>query len=177
MIYPIYVHQEGDSAWGATFPDIPGCFTAADDLDDLPRAAQEAIEVHFDGEEDAIPPPGDLERLKDIPEFNGGFWMFVDIDLSKVNTPSERVNVSFPGNVLRRIDQYAAANGMTRSGFLTFAAARMMDGERLVSQGIGGTHPEGPAWQTHEAMAKNAKYVGAVIDAMKETERARRKKA
>ena len=57
MLYPAYVHKDADSAYGVTFPDFPGCFSAADELDDLPRLAQEAVEVSFDAETDAIPAP------------------------------------------------------------------------------------------------------------------------
>ncbi|NLC35815.1 MAG: RES domain-containing protein [Alcaligenaceae bacterium] len=30
MLYPIYVHKEQNNAYGAIFPDIPGCFAGAD---------------------------------------------------------------------------------------------------------------------------------------------------
>ena len=39
MFYPIHVHKEKVSAYGAAFPDFPGCFAAADHWQDLPRAA------------------------------------------------------------------------------------------------------------------------------------------
>ena len=50
MLYPVYVHKDEGSAYGLTFPDFPGCFSAADELADLSRMAQEAVELHFDGE-------------------------------------------------------------------------------------------------------------------------------
>ena len=57
MLYPVYVHP-GDAkhAHGVTFPDFPGCFSAADKWSDLPAAVQEAVEAHFNGEPDAVPP-------------------------------------------------------------------------------------------------------------------------
>ena len=40
MLYPVYVHPgDADHAHGVTFPDFPGCFSAADDWSDLPAAA------------------------------------------------------------------------------------------------------------------------------------------
>ena len=57
MIYPVYVHKDPDTAYGVTIPDFLGCFSAADELEDLPRMIQEAIEVHFEGEEGDIPTP------------------------------------------------------------------------------------------------------------------------
>lgn len=57
MFYPAYVHKDPGSAYGITLPDFPGCFTAADDLQELPRQVQEAVELHFEGENLPIPVP------------------------------------------------------------------------------------------------------------------------
>ena len=35
------VEKDPDSAYGMWFPDMPGCFPAADEFDDLPRIAAE----------------------------------------------------------------------------------------------------------------------------------------
>lgn len=40
------VEKDPDSAWGMWFPDMPGCFPAADNFDDLPRAAAELLRLH-----------------------------------------------------------------------------------------------------------------------------------
>ncbi|MGO3871130.1 MAG: type II toxin-antitoxin system HicB family antitoxin [Alcaligenes sp.] len=32
MLYPLHVHKDEHSAYGARFPDFPGCFAAADEL-------------------------------------------------------------------------------------------------------------------------------------------------
>lgn len=41
---PVYIHKDADTAYGVTFPDFPGCFSAADEMADLPRMAQEAVD-------------------------------------------------------------------------------------------------------------------------------------
>ena len=59
------VEKDPDSAWGMWFPDMPGCFPAVDDCDDLPRAAAELLREHVDALERhgiAIPGP------RSIPE-------------------------------------------------------------------------------------------------------------
>ncbi len=122
MLYPVYVHKDPDSAYGMTFPDFPGCFSAADDLGEIPRLAQEAVEVHFDGEDVEIPTPAPIEKLAADPIYEGGFWLLLDVDLSKVNTKSVRLNISLPANLVGQIDHYAAKHHMTRSGFLAKAA-------------------------------------------------------
>jgi predicted RNase H-like HicB family nuclease len=126
MIYPICVHKDPDSAYGVTIPDFPGCFSAADELEDLPRMVQEAIEVHFEGEEGDIPLPSPVEAFLGAPEYEGGFWMFVDVDLSRVSTKSIRLNISLPACLVSRIDRYAAEHRESRSGFLARAAMEEM---------------------------------------------------
>ena len=127
MLYPLYVHQENDSAYGGQFPDIPGCFTAADVQDDLPAMAQEAVEAHFEGEDTEVPAPSDIVRWKGHPEFSDGFWLLVDIDLARVNAKPVRLNISLPNALVQRIDRYAETHHMTRSGFLARAAMRAIE--------------------------------------------------
>ncbi|MFT0533782.1 type II toxin-antitoxin system HicB family antitoxin [Castellaniella hirudinis] len=126
MLYPIHVHKDRDSAYGASFPDFPGCFAGADDLQGLPRAAQEAVEAHFYGDTEAIPAPSAPEAWEGREDFAGGFWMMVDIDLSKVNAKAVRLNISLPENLVHRIDAVAKAQRLSRSAFLAKAAEREM---------------------------------------------------
>lgn len=127
MLYPVYVHP-GDErhAHGVTFPDFPGCFSAADEWADLPRLIQEAVEVYFEGEAGDIPPPTPLEVLARDPAYTDGIWLLVDIDLERVNPRRVRLNVSLPAPLVARIDRYAAAHHLSRSGFLAQAAERRL---------------------------------------------------
>ncbi len=126
MLYPLYVHQDPGSAFGGSFPDFPGCFTAADEQAELPRMAQEAVETFFEGEDMEVPPPSDIARWGTDPDYQGGFWLLVDIDLARVNARPMRLNVSLPAHLVQRIDHYTAAHRMTRSGFLAQAAAQVL---------------------------------------------------
>ncbi|GAA5234229.1 ribbon-helix-helix protein, CopG family [Verticiella sediminum] len=126
MLYPIYVHKEDGSAYGAIFPDIPGCHAAADDAQALPAAAQEAVEAHFGADDDPIPSPSSPDAWVDDPEYRGGFWMMVDIDLSRVRSRAVRLNISLPENLVQRIDTAARQRGQSRSAFLAMAAEHEM---------------------------------------------------
>lgn len=86
MIYPVYVHL-GDErhAHGVTLPDFEGCFSAADSYADLPGRIQEALALHFDGEDLEIPEPSDIAQLEATGQYSGGVWMLVDIDLWKLS--------------------------------------------------------------------------------------------
>lgn len=127
MLYPIYIHTGDDRhAHGIVFPDFPGCFSAADDWQDIPAMAQEAVECHMAGENLPIPDPTPLEKLAANPEYEGGVWMLVDIDVGKIDPAPQRVNVSLPRFLLSQIDDYTRAHHLTRSGFLAKAAQDAM---------------------------------------------------
>ena len=61
---------------------------------------QEAIEVHCEGEDLEIPLPSSLEKLRDGAGYEGGQWVFIDIDLNALNTRKERVDLSVPAYAL-----------------------------------------------------------------------------
>ncbi len=129
MLYPVYVHP-GDAkhAHGVTFPDFPGCFSAADEWADLPAAIQEAVRAHFHGDgAQAVPAPTALETLAADPQYQGGVWLLADVDLSRIDTSPVRLNISLPANLVQQIDAYARSHGATRSGFLAQAARQAME--------------------------------------------------
>lgn len=128
MLYPVYVHVgNAQEAHGITFPDFPGCFSAADEWANLPAAIQEAVEAHFYGDPpDAVPAPTPLERLVDSPDYQGGVWLLADIDLSRIEGRPVRLNISLPPQLVQQIDAWASAHHMTRSGFLAKAAQQAM---------------------------------------------------
>jgi len=126
MLYPVYVHHDEGSAWGGIFPDLPGCFTAADELQDLPRAAQEAVEAHYGFDDAAIPAPSTPDKWLDHPDYQGGVWMMVDIDVSRIRPRAIRLNISLPETLVQDIDAYAKQHGQSRSGFLAQAAQAAM---------------------------------------------------
>jgi len=49
------VHKDDDSAFGVTFPDLPGCFSAADRIEDVVPNACEALDLWFDDQRDVEP--------------------------------------------------------------------------------------------------------------------------
>jgi predicted RNase H-like HicB family nuclease len=127
MLYPIYVNV-GDKkhAHGIEFPDFPGCFSAADNWQDINKMAQEAVECHMAGEKMPIPAPTPLEKLANDKRYKGGVWMLVDLDLARIDAEPKRVNISLPSSLLSKIDAFAQARHLSRSGFLAKAAQEAM---------------------------------------------------
>ncbi|MFC6840759.1 type II toxin-antitoxin system HicB family antitoxin [Xanthomonas theicola] len=129
MLYPVYVHKDENSAYGAIVPDMPGVHSAVDSLEDLPAALQEAVELMYEDEERAPPRANIVDKYRRQREFKSGFWMLVDIDLTKINTRAVRLNISLPENLLGKIDAAAATRRMSRSAFLALAAEHELRGE------------------------------------------------
>jgi predicted RNase H-like HicB family nuclease len=74
--YIVIVHKDPESAYGMTFPDAPGCFSAADTIDDLFANASEALSLWTEVmQEDKlpIPEPRDLSELREDPEWAESF--------------------------------------------------------------------------------------------------------
>ncbi|WP_291522098.1 type II toxin-antitoxin system HicB family antitoxin [Acidithiobacillus sp.] len=126
MNYPIAI-EPGDEghAYGVVVPDLPGCFSAGDTLDDAMTNAREAIELWLETVMDdggTIPAPSSVAALQEQPEFAGWIWAVVPVDLAKLSDRVERINITLPARVLRRIDAAAQAAGESRSGYLARCA-------------------------------------------------------
>ncbi len=124
MRYPIVIHKDPDSDYGVTVPDLPGCFSAGDTLDDALNQAVEAIECHIEGlliDGLPIPTPLDIEAHQQNLDYQDGIWAIVEVDISKLSGKSKRVNITVPERLLNTMDQYAADHGKTRSGLIAEA--------------------------------------------------------
>ena len=49
MIFPIVIHKDANSDYGVTVPDLPGCYSAGETLDETLAWTREAIELHLEG--------------------------------------------------------------------------------------------------------------------------------
>ena len=124
MRYPVVIHKEPGSDYGVTVPDLPGCFSAGETVDEALTEVVEAIECHIEGlliDEESIPQPNSIEYHKNNPDFADGVWAVVSVDLSKLSGKSKRVNITVPERLLYIMDQYAAEHGETRSGLIAQA--------------------------------------------------------
>ena len=127
MIYPVYVHP-GDErhAHGVIVPDFPGCFSAADEWDQIPARVQEAVGLYCEGEDMDLPEPTPLDVLMRDEQYQDGVWLLVDIDTTRLDTKPTRVNVSLPRGLVAQMDRYAKAHGMTRSGLIRSAVSEVL---------------------------------------------------
>lgn len=127
--YIAVVHQEGNSAYGVHFPDVPGCFSAADDLEDLQHEASIALALHLEGENPPQPRSMDAIRSNDdvrVDLAEGAF--LVAIPLVSLTGRSKRANITIDAGLLAAVDATAASRGLTRSSYFAHLARQDIQG-------------------------------------------------
>jgi predicted RNase H-like HicB family nuclease len=128
MRYPIAIEPgTSEHALGVAVPDLPGCFSAGDTLDEAIDNAREAVELWLETVIDdggAVPEPRTIAEHQANPEFAGWVWAVVSVDLAELSDKAERINFTLPARVLRRIDAAAKSAGESRSGFIAHLALR-----------------------------------------------------
>jgi predicted RNase H-like HicB family nuclease len=121
--YIALVHKDPDSSFGVQFPDVPGCFSAADKMDDLISNASEALSLWA---EDEVPPkPRNHEELladKDITDELATGAFLISVPLVSNDTRVVSANISLERGMLKAIDAAAKRRKLTRSAFLAQAA-------------------------------------------------------
>ncbi len=134
MRYVVVIHKGTGADYGVTVPDLPGCFSAGATLDEALTEAAEAIECHIEGmllDGEPVPIPQTIEFHQSNPDYAGGIWAVVSVDLSKLSGKSKRVNITVPERLLSLMDQYAAQHGETRSGLIDRATMAYIAAQRV----------------------------------------------
>jgi predicted RNase H-like HicB family nuclease len=122
MRYPAVIEPGTETtAFGVIVPDLPGCFSAGDSLDEALIAAEEAAAAWIDVALDAgepVPPPSGLEAIQQHPNYKGWAFAVITVDPALLDDTIERVNITLPRRILKRLDALARAAGESRSGFI-----------------------------------------------------------
>ncbi|HEY5363253.1 MAG TPA: type II toxin-antitoxin system HicB family antitoxin [Aestuariivirga sp.] len=124
--YIALIHKDPTSAFGASFPDLPGCVSAADTLEELRPMIEEALGFHIEGmieDGDAVPEPSPLDEILKTEGYADAVAVMV-VKAPETEGATVRVNITLPEKTLAQIDRKAAAEGMSRSSFLAQAAKR-----------------------------------------------------
>ncbi|GAN98112.1 DNA-binding helix-turn-helix protein CopG [Komagataeibacter europaeus NBRC 3261] len=108
MRYPVVIeHGDGTTAFGVVFPDLPGCFSAGDTLEEALDSAEEAaagwIDAMLDAGE-AIPSPSSVDGIRKAPDYAGWIVGFVTLDPAILDDRVDRANISLPRRVLARLE-------------------------------------------------------------------------
>ena len=122
MRYPILIEEGTETtAFGVVVPDLPGCFSAGDTLDEALDAAKDAAAAWLDATLDAgdmVPSPSSLDAVRHLPGYAGWTIGVIELDTALFDDAIERVNITLPRRVLRRLDDLAEARHQSRGAFI-----------------------------------------------------------
>jgi predicted RNase H-like HicB family nuclease len=122
--YVAIIETDEDGGFSVFFPDLPGCVSAGESIEEAFAAAEEALNGHLavmaeHGEQ--IPAPTPFGQVTIEPDIQV---------VAKILVPAElpgrtvRINITMDSNLLARIDAQTA----NRSAFLSDAARRLLPG-------------------------------------------------
>jgi len=133
MYHYALVIELGDEqhACGVEIPDLPGCFSAGDSLDEAIRNAYETIALHLESaaEDGELPPiPSDIATIQASAETDR-VLAIASIDESPYMGKSTKFNVTLPELLAKQIDDVTKANPnySNRSQFLQIAAKKELE--------------------------------------------------
>ncbi|WP_020190606.1 type II toxin-antitoxin system HicB family antitoxin [Pseudomonas putida] len=127
MQYPICIEWgDENTAIGIQVPDIPGAVTAGDTFEEAYSAAVEVAHIMLEeiaSNGQTIPMPTSAAAHRNNPDFADMGWGMLEIDITPYLGKTEKVNVTLPGFVIQKIDQYVRDHNVkSRSSFLADAA-------------------------------------------------------
>lgn len=121
------VHKDEDSSFGVTFPDLPGCFSAADRIEDIVPNACEALDLWFEDQAEVEPNSVEDIRQEVREDLDAGAFLMAIPRVSN-DGKAVRVNLSLDRGMLAAIDTAALMRRLTRSAFLVEAARNEIEG-------------------------------------------------
>jgi predicted RNase H-like HicB family nuclease len=134
MNYVAVIEKEPDSAFGVWFPDVEGCFSAGDTLDEAVANAASALRQHAEALESAGHPVPSARSIDEVlldedvaVSVEGGAVLFA-VPLLADAGRTVRINISLDKALVDQIDSAASARGLTRSAFLAQAAREKIAG-------------------------------------------------
>lgn len=125
--YFALIHKDPDSAWGVSFPDLPGCFSAADEEANIYENAQQALSLFADGGLE-LPPARTLSDLLDDPAIKAEIArgaVLIGIPLIVVGKKA-RYNVMLDPGLVDGVDSAARSAGVSRSEYISQALGKRL---------------------------------------------------
>ncbi len=105
-VYPAIIHKEDDGLW-LEFPDLPGCYTQGDSLEELMDNAEEALgaylAVKMEYDEEVLAPTD----IRNVPEPSDGLKTYVTVDVNKYHKDTRAVKrmLSLPAWLANEADK------------------------------------------------------------------------
>lgn len=126
FVYPAIFHKEEGSYW-AEFPDLAGCQTFGDTLEETVEFAQEALAGYLMvclEKEQALPSPSDIKELGEAPQ---DFTTLISCDIDQYKSAKAvKKTLTIPG----WLNDMAVARGINFSKVLQDALLSRIQGKR-----------------------------------------------
>lgn len=123
--YPAIFEETRDGGYSVFFPDISGCISVGENLEEAISMAKESLSLHLsemiNDNKDA--PVVDLKNAKE--EAEGCLLMMIEPNPAIISRRTKehavRVNITIPQMLLERADRYAKAANINRSRLIAQA--------------------------------------------------------
>jgi predicted RNase H-like HicB family nuclease len=132
--YVAVIEKEPDSAFGVWFPDVEGCFSAGDTLEEAVANTAAALRQHAEALESAGRPLSaarnvdDVLRDKDVRAAVKKGAVLFSVPLLADAGRTVRINISLDKGLVDQIDAAASKRGLTRSAFIAQATREKIAG-------------------------------------------------
>ena len=132
--YVAVIEKEPDSAFGVWFPDVEGCFSAGDTLEEAVANAAAALRQHTEALESAgqhltvARHVDEVLRDKDVRAAIKKGAVLFSVPLLADAGRTVRINISLDKGLVDQIDAAASKRGLTRSAFIAQATREKIAG-------------------------------------------------
>jgi predicted RNase H-like HicB family nuclease len=124
------VQQDAASAYGIWFPDLAGCFSAADTLNELRGNAIEAVALYLE-DHGTQPVARNIDAIRHdsdvMADLSAGAFLFA-VPVVKLTGRTVKANITLDAGLLSALDAEAKLRGLTRSALITDMARREIAG-------------------------------------------------
>ena len=106
MKFFVVLHTDDGIRYGATVPDLPGCFSGGETLEQALQNVEEAIDMHVEALSEhghTIPLTQSLKQHQKSKDFKNGVWAVVQVPTEKYLGPAEKINITVPRVMLTPI--------------------------------------------------------------------------
>jgi len=130
--YAIFKHSK--HAIEVEFPDLPGCVTFGNTLDEAMENATDVLAAWLaNAEPQFVKEPSSFTKLS--KRFKNEKLMPIALDERILESYEElqRINIIMPARLLKKVDEFRRRTGLKRSTLLKIATEEYLDREKLAS--------------------------------------------